>query len=57
MRTSMITNSAVEVEFDHFTVTFTVIRYHIVNDNSRLSHSVLPALILPYWSFRLYISL
>ena len=26
-------------------------------DNSPLSHSVLPLLILPYWSFQLYISL
>ena len=26
-------------------------------DNSPLSHSVLPVLFLPYWSFQLYISL
>ena len=25
-------------------------------DNSPLSHSVLPVLFLPYWSFQLYIS-
>ena len=57
----MITNSAVKVEFKPLyrgpQVTLTVIRYYIVDDDSRLSHSVLPALILPYWSFRLYISL
>ena len=26
-------------------------------DNSPLSHSVLPVIFLPYWSFQLYISL
>ena len=26
-------------------------------DNSPLSHSVLPVLFLPYWSFQLYLSL
>ena len=33
--------------------------FHSINslDNSPLSHSVLPVLILPYWSFQLYISL
>ena len=32
---------------------------HSINspDYSLLSHSVLPVLFLPYWSFRLYISL
>ena len=33
--------------------------FHSINspDNSPLSHSVLPVLFLPYWSFQLYISL
>ena len=33
--------------------------FHSINssDNSPLSHSVLPVLILPYWSFQLYICL
>ena len=33
--------------------------FHSINssDNSPLSHSVLPVLLLPYWSFQLYISL
>ena len=33
--------------------------FHSINspDNSLLSHSVLPVLFLPYWSFQLYISL
>ena len=33
--------------------------FHSINypDNSLLSHSVLPVLILPYWSFQLYVSL
>ena len=33
--------------------------FHSINspDSSPLSHSVLPALFLPYWSFQLYISL
>ena len=33
--------------------------FHSINspDNSPLFHSVLPVLILPYWSFRLFISL
>ena len=33
--------------------------FHSINspDNSSLSHSVLPVLFLPYWSFQLYISL
>ena len=33
--------------------------FHSINspDNSSLSHSVLPVLFLPYWSFELYISL
>ena len=32
--------------------------FHSINspDNSPLSHSVLPVLILPYWSFQLYTS-
>ena len=32
--------------------------FHSMNspDNSLLSHSVLPVLFLPYWSFQLYIS-
>ena len=32
--------------------------FHFINypDNSPLSHSVLPVLFLPYWSFQLYIS-
>ena len=32
--------------------------FHSINtpDNSLLSHSVLPVLILPYWSFQLYTS-
>ena len=32
--------------------------FHSINslDNSPLSHSVLPVLILPYWSLQLYIS-
>ena len=40
-----------------FTALSTV--YHSMNspDNSLLSHSVLPVLFLPYWSFQLYISL
>ena len=31
--------------------------FHSINspDNSPLSHSVLPVLFLPYWSFQLYI--
>ena len=33
--------------------------FHSINspDNSPLSHSVLPVLFLPYWSFKLYIYL
>ena len=33
--------------------------FHSINspDNSPLSHSVLPVLLLPYWSFQLYVSL
>ena len=33
--------------------------FHSINSpyNSPLSHSILPALFLPYWSFELYISL
>ena len=33
--------------------------FHSINypDNSPLSHSVLPVLFLPYWSFQLYITL
>ena len=33
--------------------------FHCINspDNSPLSHSVLPVLFLPYWSFQLYISI
>ena len=33
--------------------------FHSINfpDDSPLSHSFLPVLILPYWSFQLYISL
>ena len=33
--------------------------FHSMNspNNSPLSHSVLPVLVLPYWSFKLYISL
>ena len=33
--------------------------FHSINspDNSQLSHSVLPVLFLPYWSFLLFISL
>ena len=33
--------------------------FHSINspDNSSLSHSVLPVLFLPYWSFQLHISL
>ena len=33
--------------------------FHSINsaDNSLFSHSVLPVLSLPYWSFQLYISL
>ena len=33
--------------------------FHSINspDNPLLSHSVLPVLFLPYWSFQLYISL
>ena len=33
--------------------------FHAINspDNSLLSHSLLPVLFLPYWSFQLYISL
>ena len=33
--------------------------FHSINspDNSPLSHSVLPVLFLPYWSFQLYIYL
>ena len=33
--------------------------FHFINslDDSLLSHSVLPVLYLPYWSFQLYISL
>ena len=33
--------------------------FHSINypDNSLLSHSVLPVLILPYWAFQLYVSL
>ena len=32
--------------------------FHSINspDNSLLSHSVLPVLILPYWSVQLYVS-
>ena len=32
--------------------------FHSMNspDNSPLSHSVLPVLFLPYWSFQLYVS-
>ena len=32
--------------------------FHSINspNNSPLSHSVLPVLFLPYWSFKLYIS-
>ena len=32
--------------------------FHLINspDNSPISHSVLPVLFLPYWSFQLYIS-
>ena len=33
--------------------------FHSINspDNTPLSHPVLPVLFLPYWSFKLYISL
>ena len=36
-----------------------LVLFHSINspDNSPLSHSVLPVLYLPYWSFQLYISL
>ena len=36
---------------------FNYISFHNPPDNSPLSHSVLPVLPLPYWSFQLYISL
>ena len=35
---------------------FTYISFHKFSRNSPLSHSVLPVLFLPYWSFQLYIS-
>ena len=36
---------------------FMAISTSLSSDNSPLSHSVLPVLFLPYWSFQLYISL
>ena len=39
-------------------MTFSIVFLSINSpDNSPLSHSVLPVLFVPYWSFQLYISL
>ena len=54
---SLPTPSSVLVSISVFIALSTV--FHSINsrDNSLLSHPVLPVLILPYWSFQLYISL
>ena len=48
---------SVHVSISVFIALSTVFRSINSPDNSLLSHSVLPVLFLPYWSFQLYISL
>ena len=48
---------SVLVSVSLFMAILTVFRSITSPDNSQFSHSVLPVLSLPYWSFQLYVSL
>ena len=48
---------SVLVSMSVFMALLTVFLFINSPDNSPLSHSVLPVLFLPYWSFQLYVSL